>query len=344
MRYSIVFIVLFIALFIGCKDKDSAPVSPPIDDRVSFEISFLEYSDNNYFIDAVYSDTSSNLNLYNLYYGGLFPIFSVKYFVKDIEVYLSVSTSYQNSILAWAHIDLPSRSFNEKYPNSYREFLEPIPGKVELSRFRLLHEGRDYIFHRETGYLTFIIPIQSMEIVAVAYRIENDNLSSHFDDLFYGEFFTDLINNSDSVGVLKLIKPRNLQPIYEDAWKLKLKNQYKIPQLFGRGTDLDLDIYLKRTDGTESNKINNIRLLELFGLDKLNENVVPGADGKFDYRPGITYRPQTSEIIFPVLEPFGNNIPSILREYKYQAIYDSLKNYLSLPENRFIIKGKYKPL
>lgn len=343
MKYLIISVVLFLTFYIGCNEKDCNPVSPPIDDRVSFEISFLDYSENNYFIDEIYSDTSSNLNLYNLYYGGSTPIVKTNYLVKDIEVYLSISTSYQNSILAWAHIDLPARSLNEKYPNSYRELIEPIPGEEELSKFRLLHEGRDYIFHRETGYLTFMIPIQGMDIVAAAYRIENDS-PSHVDDSFYGEFFTDLINNSDSVGVLKLIKPRNLQPIYEAAWKLKLKNHYQITPFIGQVTDLDLDIYIKRADGTESNLINNVRLLELFGLDKLNADGSPGPDGKFDYRSGITFRPQTSEIIFPVIEPFGNNIPAILSEYKYQAIYDTFKTLLTLPDNKFIIKGKYKPI
>jgi hypothetical protein len=210
MRYSVISSILFVAFFIGCNDKECDPVSPPIDDRVSFEISFLDYSDNNYFIDEVYTDTSSELNMFNLYHGNIPSLFLPKYSVKDIEVYLSISTSYQNSILAWAHIDLPARSLNEKYPNSYRELIEPIPGEIELNKFRLLHESRDYIFHRETGYLTFMIPIQGMDIVAAAYRIENDSPSPN-DDLFYGEFFTDLINNSDSVGVLKLIKPQNLQ-------------------------------------------------------------------------------------------------------------------------------------
>lgn len=343
MKYSVISFVLFTAFFISCNDKECDPVSPPIDDRVSFEINFLDYSENNYFIDKIYSDTSSELNLFNLYYGNPIPIVQMKYYVKDIEVYLSISTSYQNSILAWAHIDLPARASNEKYSNSYRELIEPIPGEIELSRYRLLHEGRDYIFHRETGYLTFLIPIQNMDIVAAAYRIQNDS-PSHIDDLFYGEFFTDLINNSDSVGVLKLIKPRNLIPMYEAAWKLRLKNHYQITPFIGQVSDLDLDIYLKKGDGTESNLINGVRLLELFGFDKLNADGSPGADGKFDYRPGITFRPQTSEIIFPVIQPYGYNIPEALTEYKYQAIYDTLKSYLTMPESSFIIKGKYKPL
>ena len=40
---------------------------------------------------------------------------------------------------------------------------------------------------------------------------------------------------------------------------------YQILPYPGQVTDLDLDIYLKKADGSESNTINGIRLLELFG-------------------------------------------------------------------------------
>lgn len=343
MRYSAISFVLFIAFFIGCNDKECDPVAPPIGNRVSFEISYLDYSDNNYFIDAVYTDTSADLNIYNLFYGNLTPIVRPKYFVKDFEIYMTTSNTIQNHIIACAYLDLSSRTSGQKYPDSLRNNRIPIPGTKEVGAFRLLHPGSDYIFNQATGHITFYVSVSDEDIIAAAYRIENES-TLPTDDLFYGEFITDLVNNSDSVGVLKLIKPRNLQPIFEDAWKLKVKNQYQITPFIGQVTDLDLDIYLKRADGTESNLINNVRLLELFGLDKLKADGSPGPDGKFDYRPDITFRQQTSEIIFPVIEPFGNNIPSILSEYEYQAIYDTVKALLTLPDNRFIIKGKYKPL
>ncbi len=123
-----------------------------------------------------------------------------------------------------------------------------------------------------------------------------------------------------------------------------MKNIYQVHPYIRQITNLDLDIYLKIPDGSESNMINNIRLLELFGFDKLNENLISVPDGKFDNRLGINFEFRTSEIIFPVIQPFGNNIPSLLNGYKYQAIYDTLKTYLSLPGNSFIIKGKYKPI
>ena len=229
------------------------------------------------------------------------------------------------------------------YNDSYRNNNLQIAGEVELNRFVLLNEGRDYIFHQSTGYITLTSPINDNEILAIAFVQENES-SSALDDLYYGEFISELVNNSKTRGVLKLVKPTNLIPSYEDAWQLKMKNIYQITPYIGQITNLDMDIYLKKADGSESNTINNVRLLELFGFDRFNEDGMPEPDGKFDNRIGINFAPRTSEIIFPVIQPFGNNIPFILDEFKYQAIYDTIKTYLSLPGNSFIIKGKYKPI
>ena len=343
MKYLLMVLVLFVFLFTGCNKEECDPITPPVDDRIPFEINFLQYSDNNYFINEVYTDTSSDFNFYNLYYGFVPPMVSIEYFVKEYEVYKSVNVIGQSGIFANAYIDLPPRSSSDIYSDSLRWLLaNPILGQEEVGRFRLLNEGGDYLFHPETGYITFLSPLNDQDVIAIAYKIQG--IWGQNEDLCYGEFFSDLINNSDSIGVLKLVKPRNLQSHFESAWKLKMKNIYQISPYIGQVTDLDLDIYLKKSDGSESNTVNNVRLLELFGFDKFTQNGNVGADGKFDNRIGYNFEPRTSEIIFPVIQPFGINIPSMLNEYKYQAIYDTIKAFLSLPGNSFTIKGKYKPI
>ncbi len=342
MKYLIILSVLVAVLISACTKEDT-PTSPPIDNRIEFEIAFLDYSENNYFINDVYTDTTSGLNIFESFYGSLVPTVLVKYFVKDIEVYKSINQIGQRSIIGHAYIDLPPRYDWGKYSDSLRQNSTFEIGRDEMTRFRLLNEGIDYLFHQETGYISFTFPLNHQDVIAVAYKIENDSPDLS-DDLIYGEFFTDLINNSDTIAVLKLVKPQNLQPNFSKAWKLQMKNRYKIESDIGRISDLDLDIYMRKADGSEINTINNVRLLELFGLDKFNENGTPEPDGKFDYRPYITYDPYTSEIIFPVIQPFGLNIPAPLIDYKYKAIYDTIKTYLTLPGNSFIIKGKYKPI
>ncbi|BDQ02648.1 hypothetical protein [Ignavibacterium sp.] len=343
MRLKIIFSIVVFAFLISCNDKECNLVSTTDENRVSFEISFLDYSEDNFFVDEVYTDTSPGLNLYNLYYGNLTPIVQAKYFISEIEVYKTVERVGENGFLASARINLPPRAVWRRYSDSLRNLSEIIPGEIETGKFKLLSVGRDYLFNQCTGSLKFLIPINENDLVAVAYKIDNTD-PSVADDLAYGEFFADLINNSDSVGVLKLVKPRNLNPRMESAWKLKMKNHYQIKPFIGTISDLELDIFLKKADGTETNSIGNVRLLELFGFDKLNERFETKPDGKFDYRINLTFIPQTQEIIFPVIEPFGRNIPNNLSEYKYQAIYDTLKNFLTLPGNSFFIKGSYKPL
>jgi hypothetical protein len=302
---------------------------------MTFEMNFLEYSDNNYFIDEVYADTSSGLNFFHQYYGNIPPIVSIQYFVEEIEVYKSINQIGPSFIYANAYIDLPQRLGTSKYSDSLRFNDDPIAGEEESGRFGLLSEGRDYLFHPETGYITFLSSSHEQDIIAVAYKTSGN--------MIYGEFFSDLIHNHDSVAVLKLVKPRNLNPLFSKAWKLKMKNLYKLIPYLGEATDVDMDIYLKKADGTESNSVNGKRLLELFGFDRLNPGGV-GPDGEFDNFPGVTYERKSSEIIFPVLEPFGENIPTELIDYKYNLIYDTTKTFLSLPANYFIIKGKYNPI
>ena len=342
MKYLLNSIVIFSMFFIGCNSEECDPITPPVDGRMPFEINFLQYSENNYFIDQVYADTSAAFNMYNQYYGSITPIVLPKYFVKNIEVYKSVTqiSDVDLSIIANAYISLPPRSSDSMYADELRNLNTIIPGQNDASRFILLDEGNDYIFHRETGWISFINPIMDQEIIAVAYKIENE--PGYTDDLYYGEFISELVNNSKTSGVLKLVKPRYVRPVYELAWNLKMKNIYQIYSQFGQISNLDLDIYLKKSDGTESNTINDVRLLELFGLDRFSENLMPIPDGKYDYFPGINFEPRTSEIIFPVIQPFGKNIPFVLDEFKYQAIYDTMKAFLSMPGNSFIIKGKYK--
>ncbi len=340
MKYLLISLVIFSMLFIGCNKEECDPITPTVDDRIPFEINFLQYSDNNFFLDQVYADTSAEFNMYNLYYGSNTPIVLPKYFIKNIEVFKSANSIFDDGIIATAFINLPPRSSDSMYADELRNINTIIPGQNDASRFILLDEGNDYIFHRETGWISFINPILDQEIIAVAYKIENE--PGYTDDLIYGEFISELVNNSKTRGVLKLVKPRNLQPVYENAWNLKMKNIYQISSQLGYIRNLDLDIYLKKSDGTESNTINNVRLLELFGFDRFSENLMPIPDGKYDYFPGMNFEPRTSEIIFPVIQPFGNNITFVLNEYKYQAIYDTIRTFLSMPGNSFIIRGKYK--
>jgi cell surface protein SprA len=126
----------------------------------------------------------------------------------------------------------------------------------------------------------------------------------------------------------------------KDAWKLQLKNIYRI----------DLGTIIKSIDLNIYYKINNLlfsswysdSFLRLFGFDQINSSEAPVPDGKFDQRPYFTYLPSTSDIIFPVLQPFGNNCPKQVLDLSYHAIYDSSKSSLTQKDG-FVIKGSIVP-
>jgi len=67
------------------------------------------------------------------------------------------------------------------------------------------------------------------------------------------------------------------------------------------------------------------RLIQAFGLDKQGSGGSSTPDNIFDWRPGITIFPETGEIIFPTLEPFGRDIPQELQGKAYQSVYDTTK-------------------
>ncbi len=346
IKISFLISFLFMVVFTtGCKKETCNPVSPTNGVQHSFEINFMQYSENNYFLDTAYADTTSGLNLFNKFYGNIIPIVNPNYTITDIELYISANTieQGQNAINAIAYINLPSRTSSQLYSDSIRFNNIIIPGKVESARFRLLNLGSEYIFHPHTGYITFLIPIHEPDVIAAAYKVQNNPSTLGYDN-YYGEFMSELVNNSKSKGVLKLIKPTNLQPNYKEAWKLKMKNFYQIDSGYFPVRNINLDIFLKKSDGTETNTINGKRILELFGFDKTDEKGNLGSDGNFDFRIGYTFDQETEEIIFPVLQPFGKNIPPDLNEFKYQGIYDTSKTYAEIlaPKNSFIIKGTYE--
>ena len=201
----------------------------------------------------------------------------------------------------------------------------PIAGKQETGRFLLLTQGTDYELHPSTGFISMKTAVNDQDVIAVSFkRGEGANEKT------YGQFLQ-TVNQEDSVIVLKLVKPQNLQPQYTQAWSLKLKNIYPTGarNIKKEGFEFKIKYEVVGQDPTDELQLpqGNIRLLQAFGLDKVDAAGQPVPDNKFDYLPGITIFEETGEIIFPVLQPFGKNITPSLQGYTYQPVYDTTKNY-----------------
>lgn len=309
-----------------------------------FEIRAYDYSPNHFFIHEVY--TEPRLNIFNNYYGRAVPRIEDSLRVKDIQVWKTITGLVNpNERKGNAYIDLRKRNRNQLYNDLRDSTAQSIPGRREIDRrFILLQLGVDYEIHEETGYISFKTQIQDQDAIAAAFRLEGPT-SSPDDDVYYGEFLQDVGRDSTARIVLRLIKPPNLQPQFKDAWKLQLRNIYPIG-----GRDIKEDGFVFdikfQIEGTEpQNEINGNKLLQVFGLDKTDKSgTAAQPDGTFDYFPNRTVFPSTGEIVFPLLQPFGDDFPTQLDQtLRYDAIYDTTVTFAKQDraKDKFILSGEY---
>lgn len=322
----------------------------------TFEKRAYDYSTNHYFVDTIYASQLPDLDLFKKYYNNATPQVDSRFLIKDIEVWKSIQTIGKDPAKerqANVYIDLPPRSAGVQYDSSLRsESFLPVPGLSETGRFRLLNRGEDYSINEYVGFITFNTQINPDDIIAVAYRVENG--PGPQDDGYIGEFISTATTDSQRL-VLKLVKPKNLQPggNYAQAWKLQLKNIYPIGgrNIKKEGFEFKIKYEISGQDPVTElpgapGQPASVKLLNAFGFDNYNSADQVGPDDIFDWRTGLTIIPQTGEIIFPVLEPFGKNIPQQLLNadsLKYQDVYDTTKTFAQQQQtkNKWLLTGKY---
>ncbi|MEM1319074.1 MAG: cell surface protein SprA [Bacteroidota bacterium] len=209
----------------------------------------------------------------------------------------------------------------------------------------------EYTYHPELGFISMNTPVQPDQVLAVSYQYDYNG------QVFkVGEFGND---NYDSTGVLfvKMLKS-TIQRIDLPTWDLMMKNVYSIGAYQVDQNDFRLDIYYEDPREGEirflpESSLEGDPLLQVFNLDRLNVQGDPCPDGIFDFVPGVTIQPRNGRIMFPVLEPFGDDLREAFSEpgdsifipkYEYFHLYDSTvtraREHQNL--NRFIIKGTYK--
>jgi cell surface protein SprA len=318
----------------------------------TFEIRSWNYSENNFFLDELYASTAPEENYFFRYYSNPVPDIDPRVEVIDIEVWKSTATVVQDKQrerLANAFIDLPGRSRNNPYPETFRQTIEnPIPGEQETGRFIKLTPDVDFKLHPETGYITLLTSVQEQDVIAVAFRVQGQSQTSE-DDIFYGEFVNQAPSDTSRL-ILKLVKPKNLQPRFEQAWRLQLRNIYYLGGRDIKQEGFEFKItYAFEGQGDPVQELTGengqpVRLLEAFGLDRYDANKQPNPDGFFDWLPPITILPQSGEVIFPVLEPFGRDLPDVLPDsLAYTSIYDTQKIFSQQNKikDKWLLTGQY---
>jgi len=219
----------------------------------------------------------------------------------------------------------------------------------KIEQARLLSES-EYSVNLNLGYISLRSSLNSDEILAVAFSYTANGKTYQV-----GEFSTDGINAPETL-ILKLIKGTNLSPDIPPTWKLMMKNIYDLNAYQLTKDEFVLDVmYQNDQKGTninylpESNIANHI-LLNVMNLDHLNSQHDLVRDGVFDYVEGITVNSSSGKIIFPVLEPFGQNLADSITEqtfkdkYVYSSLYNSTRTVAEqdAEHNKFKLKGSYK--
>ena len=219
-------------------------------------------------------------------------------------------------------------------------------------------DSTQYFYNRQVGTLSLSQPLQTDEVLAVAYQY------SYNGKIFQvGEFSQDVPPDSSSatqkVLFLKLLKATS-QRTSLPIWQLMLKNVYSIGYGVLSPTDFKLDVLYQEPGLGDKryvpfgDKNLGAPIISLVNLDRLNSQLDPQPDGVFDYVEGFTVMSNYSRVMFPVLEPFGRDLASSIylanppppeaKDTLFYVLYDSIKavaqQYPNL--NRFVLKGTAK--
>lgn len=251
----------------------------------------------------------------------------------------------------FSNLTVQSADGVDSYIQSTFPSFESSTDFVKVTTARKLDQA-EYNINRELGYITLTRSLASDEILAVAYEYTFNGTAYKV-----GELTEDYQSRSDEqIIYLKMLRPNKINTEVP-TWDLMMKNIYNLnaAQIGQEGFQLRI-IY--RDDNTgqdnpslhEGRQIKDKPLIQIFSLDRLNPTGDRSPDGNFDFIEGITIDAQIGNIIFPVLEPFGQTLEDqfdadegrLVDKYVYDALYDEPKASaeLNATQNKFVISGR----
>ena len=230
--------------------------------------------------------------------------------------------------------------------------------KIESAR---LLTSSEYTLNSSLGFISLKSALNQDEVLAVAYEYTYNGRVYQV-----GEFSTDnimdSINSSSSqmpALALKMLKSSANAPMKKNrgTWDLMMKNIYSLGATSINQEKFELYVtYRNDSIGTDmqylnEGPINGKQLLRVMNLDRLDQKHNESPDGRFDYIEGLTVYSSSGKIIFPVLEPFGEHLatmlegdPRLVAKYCFPELYDSTLVVAQemTEKNKFRLTGKYK--
>jgi cell surface protein SprA len=199
-------------------------------------------------------------------------------------------------------------------------------------------DSTEYYYNQQVGFLFLNVQLQPDEVLGVAYQYTYNGKVYQV-----GEFSQDVTVDSTQ-GVqkmlfLKLLKATS-QRVKLPIWNLMMKNVYSIDVTGLQQEDFKLNVLyqepsggLKRYLPVSDPVVAGNTLIQILRADRLNNRNDPLPDGLYDFVDGFTVISQQGKIIFPVLEPFGQDLADLafqgvaqdtIKKYVYFQLYDSI--------------------
>lgn len=344
----------------------------------SYEINVAEYDDNRHFFLAHFFRDNYDANMSQLpnIMSGV-NINRVEIWVtnntgtttdtRDIIALTDIGEQSHISNTKWSAVGStnPANSSNDLYAtlsSNYAEarditqatgILDGI-GMIGGTDYEKVGSARklntsEYSLNRALGYVSLKSTLQADQVLAVAF--EYTYLGTTYQ---VGEFSTDISDNSKALFV-KSLKNTACTP-YQGNWDLMMKNVYSLGATSVKKEKFKMDIkFLSDTSGVflsylpEPN-LKDKKILQLLGLDRLDNNNKRNPNSYFDFVEGYTIDASSGRVYFPVLEPFGSYLRSVIGndaiadKYVFQELYDSTKTIAKqiAEKNKFEITGEFK--
>ena len=201
--------------------------------------------------------------------------------------------------------------------------------------FKRLEEGKDYTYDEYRGFFTLNQTADEQSALAVSFVTEGQSVNPSIPTT--GTMSTSLSDSLQPV-VLRLIKPKAMQPDNKNTWPLMMRNVYSLG-----GTKIEREGFELRLENNVNGNHeiypegSNKSYLNLLGLDVLDVNgaKVEGGDEQIDNNRYIVNL-SDGTLMFPALRPFnpqkGSRFEGRLPEKNLVDIYDVTPNQTTLAE------------
>lgn len=244
--------------------------------------------------------------------------------------------------------------------NNVSSYLQSM-GLVAGQNYEKIESARklspsEYSFNTRLGFISLNQPLSNDQVLAVAFRYQIIGDTTIYQ---VGEFSDEGISDPNSL-VVKLLKSSTLN-VRNPMWKLMMKNIYSLQAYQVQREDFRLNIlYQGDEQGIPTGYFNEgdkkgIPLLQIFGLDRMDNQENPFPDGVFDFVDnaivnGGTIVSDRGIIVFPFVEPFGKDLRSILGDddiadkYCFDSLYSlTISQAQQYPDkNKYYLEGRYK--